>query len=161
MFINICCNKRNWTTKEIKNILKKIEFHCSVFRLAVLEFLNTPLNWNISSPAELLYNRKLRSLFPRSSTDLKPKLHHNIHSKLHSRQLKQKLYYEKTSRKLKPLVIRQKVKIRCAKKWESSTVKKIIDPRSYIIDMNTGIYLRRNRKHILIDSNNRKNTFLN
>ncbi|KPJ14706.1 Uncharacterized protein K02A2.6 [Papilio machaon] len=44
----------------IKSMLKKTYYDQSEFRLALLEYLNTPISTELASPAQLLNNRRLR-----------------------------------------------------------------------------------------------------
>jgi hypothetical protein len=50
------------TVQTIKNMLKKTRIDGTEFRLALLEYLNTPISSKLASPSELLNNRKLRSI---------------------------------------------------------------------------------------------------
>lgn len=139
----------------IKNIMKKAHEDNTDFDLAYLEYLNTPISAEIPSPAELLFSRKLRTILPRAMTCYKPRVHNDIHQKLVNRQVQQKQYFDKGSRELKPLIVGQKVKVRVGNRWESGIVESKISSRSYIIRMCSGNVWRRNRKHIIIDSDKR------
>lgn len=144
------------TIQTIKNLMKKTDYDGSEFNLAYLEYLNTPICTKIPSPAELLYSRKLRTKLPRLPKVFKPKLNMNIQSKLKARQLCQKQYFDIGSRHLELLKIGKKVKVRNNNRWEPGVVQDVVDSRSYLIKMQSGRLLRRNRKHIIIDSLNRR-----
>ncbi|CAK1597693.1 unnamed protein product [Parnassius mnemosyne] len=79
----------------IKNMMRKTAYDQAEFPLALLEYLNTPISKELASPAELLYNRKLRSIVPCSPNLLLPKINTDVINKLKRRQQKQKMYYDK------------------------------------------------------------------
>ncbi|XP_059061148.1 uncharacterized protein K02A2.6-like, partial [Achroia grisella] len=62
------------TVQTVKNIIIKTSESHTDYRIALLEYLNTPLDENLASPAELLQSRKLRSVIPVSDRLLKPKI---------------------------------------------------------------------------------------
>lgn len=143
------------TIQTIKNIMKKTAYDNSDFDLALLEYLNTPISSELASPAELLFNRKLRSIVPCMPRLLLPKIHRDISNKLKSRQVVQKKYYDRNSKNLKTLQIAQKVKVRLNNHWVPGIVEHVVSNRSYLIKLETGNIIRRNRKHIIIDSTRR------
>ncbi|CAB3254567.1 unnamed protein product [Arctia plantaginis] len=137
----------------IKQIIRKTAYDQSDFNLALLEYLNTPISKELPSPAELLYNRKLRSIVPCNPILLKPTLHNNTAQKIKSRQQIQKYYYDRGSKNLTPLCVGQKVKVRINNTWQSGIVKNRFGMRSYVVLLNNGTSLRRNRRHLIADSN--------
>lgn len=141
----------------LKNIMKKTRFDQTDLDLALLEYLSTPISDKLPSPSELLYNRKLRSILPCEPNLLKPKVkkRNEIYAQLKKRQALQKYYYDRGARNMSSLVTGQKVKLRLNNSWVSGTVDGIVGPRSYLISMPNGNRLRRNRKHLIIDSNRR------
>lgn len=139
----------------IKNIMKKTSYERSDFNMAMLEYYNTPISSEIPSPAELLYNRKLRSTVPCPPNLLQPKIHRGTSEKLRQRQQSQKTFYDQRSKYLKPLQSGQKVKVRVNNNWASCTVVKPLGMRSYLVKLLSGNTLRRNRKHLIIDSQHR------
>lgn len=151
------------TVQTVKNIMRKSSENRTDYRLALLEFLNTPMADDIPSPAELLQSRKLRSIVPMSLVHLKPKIQKSIHNKLKNRQLKQKMYYDRNARDLTCLHVGQKVKIlqmnnvgkRC---WLAGIITRVLNNRSYEVQLTTGVRLVRNRRHIIIDSPDRHDT---
>lgn len=138
----------------VKSIYKKTSYDGSDFKLALLEFLNTPISEKLPSPAELLNNRKLRSIVPCSPQLLEPKLHHpaDVSRELQLRQSIQKKYFDKGSKNLKPFIIGDKVKVRVNGKWINGMVSGLSGPRSYTLRLVTGRLIRRNRKQIILDS---------
>ncbi|CAB3251398.1 unnamed protein product [Arctia plantaginis] len=137
----------------IKQIIRKTAYDQSDFNLALLEYLNTPISKELPSPAELLYSRKLRSIVPCNPILLKPTLHNNTAQKIKSRQQIQKYYYDRGSKNLTPLCVGQKVKVRINNTWQSGIVKNRFGMRSYVVLLNNGTSLRRNRRHLIADSN--------
>lgn len=143
----------------VKNILRKTAYDQSDFNLGLLEFSNTPTSSEIPSPAELLNNRKLRSIVPCTSVLLQTKVHKSAIKNIKKRQRRYKHYYDKGTRILKPLNIGQNVKVRMLNQWVPGTVSGSAGLRSYKISMlHNGHEIRRNRKHIIIDSNRTHNS---
>lgn len=116
----------------IKYLLKICSYSGSDYRLALIEYLNTPINNNLPSPSEILLSRKLRSVLPDpkyfEDTQINP-----VRKKLQYRQNTYKTYYDLGARNLKPLDIGQKVKIRdlINKKWVPGVVEKLLRNRTY------------------------------
>ncbi|CAK1595943.1 unnamed protein product [Parnassius mnemosyne] len=138
----------------VKQMLKKTQYDKSDFRFAMLEFLNTPISESLPSPAELLNNRKLRSIVPCPPEMLQPKLFNTKQAReiLKSRQTVQKRYYDRGSKFLKPLSIGDKIKVRINGKWVDGIVIDILGERSYVLKLQSGRIIRRNRRHIIRDS---------
>lgn len=140
--------------QEIKKILRKTCLSKSDFRLALLEYLNTPISSTLASPAELLNNRRLRSIVPCSPRLLKPKIPTNVKNALNNRQQCQKAQYDKGAKDMAKLTVGQRVKVRVNKKWVNAVVKKYVGIRSYSLQLDDGGTLIRNRRHLLIDTSN-------
>lgn len=83
------------TIQTVKNIMKKTLEDRQDYRLALLEYLNTPLSQNLASPAELLQSRKFRTILPISSKLLTPMLQKNVRTALVERQTIQKHYFNR------------------------------------------------------------------
>ena len=111
----------------------------------------TPINHNLSSPAELLNNRILSSNLiakvptPRfSNTD-------HIREELKHRQDMQKMYHDRTAHDLPPLVPGQDVCIldNQTGKWKPATItSRCAESRSYILQLPDGSSKRGNRVQI-------------
>ena len=111
----------------------------------------TLINHNLPNPAELFNNCILRSnliaevLTPRfSNTD-------HICEELKHRQDMQKMYYDRTTHDLPPLVTEQDVHILDYQtgKWKPATItSRCAEPRSYILQIPDGSPKRRNRIQI-------------
>lgn len=136
----------------IKNILKKTGIEKTDFRLAMLEYHNTPIGSTLPSPSELLNNRKLRSILPCPPKLLHPKIHRYVRQELQNRQNRQKLCYDRGARDMTSLGVGQKVKVRVDGRWVSGTVQALVGIRSYLVSIETGGNLVRNRRHLIIDS---------
>ncbi|KAL0867464.1 hypothetical protein ABMA27_008251 [Loxostege sticticalis] len=148
------------TIQTVKNIMIKTSEDGTDYRLALLECLNTPLDSDLASPAELLQSRKLRGIVPVSNKLLQPKLQRNVKNNLIMRQNNQKFYYDKKFRNLSKLCIGQKVKFLdvIKKQWISGTISRILSDRSYEITYSNGRITKRNRRHIRLDSRDRHDT---
>lgn len=136
----------------VKTMLKKTTFDGSDFRLGLLEYLNTPIDNTLPSPAELLYNRKLRSILPCSLQLLKPKCHTNVIPSLKRRKEQEKKYFDIGAKDLPPLTVGQKVKAWVNNSWQNGTVSNVKGQRSYEIKLESGGTIIRNRRHIITDS---------
>lgn len=141
----------------VKNILKKTLEDRIDYRMALLEYLNTPISQNLASPAELLQSRKMRSILPTPKALLMPKVQLNTKETLKNRQLNQKQYYDRSAKSLTVLKVGQKVKIKndITNKWISGIITEILKYRSYKIRLNCGRIMVRNRRHIIPDSSDR------
>ncbi|CAB3247512.1 unnamed protein product [Arctia plantaginis] len=132
--------------------MKKSMHSKSDYRLALLEYLNTPISENLPSPAEILQSRKLRSILPvvrclHPSSGL-------IKRELIRRQRIYKQYYDRNAKKLATLSVGQPVKIKDQNnnKWISGTITKQLRERSYEIKLSSGNIIVRNRRHMIADS---------
>ena len=139
------------TVQTVKNILKKSTADNTDPLLGFLEYRNSPVD-NIASPAELLMGRKLSSLLPSLDKSLQPKPQNSqkVKKALHMKQIKQKQYYDRGTKTLKPLDRGERVRVLHQNKWEPGLVKdKLTSPRSYLVSMPNGSVYQRNRSHIL------------
>ncbi|KPJ13895.1 Retrotransposable element Tf2 155 kDa protein type 1 [Papilio machaon] len=140
------------TIQTIKNIMKKTRLDKTDFRLALLHYINTPISTTLPSPSELLFSRKLRTTIPYQPRLLRPVIYRNVRNNLVDRQLKQKYYYDKRAKDMCDLVVGQKVKVRFNKQWVSGVVQAILSKRSYLIKLNNGTTLIRNRRHLNLNT---------
>ena len=85
----------------VKSILRKAQESKKDVYLALLEYRNTPIDANIASPAELLFQRKLRTRLPCKQSLLKPPLQGDTHEKLHVRQERVKRYHDAHAKQFK------------------------------------------------------------
>ena len=119
-------------------------------KLALLSLRSTPIDNQLPSPGELLYQRKLKSDLPVRVRNTDPNSD-VIASRLKSRQDIQKAYHDTRARDLPPLITGQHVRIQdhATKRWNPGVVtSKTSEPRSYNVLTPNGNILRRNRSHI-------------
>lgn len=133
----------------MKSFMKKAEESGEDVYASLLAYRETPLSGLLYSPAEMLFNRQLRSKLPKSNVTLCPR---PLHAKddLQIRQAKQKSYYDRGSKELDPLHQGQSVLVRTDKDrtWEPAVVvKNDTNPRSYILSNGQSL-IRRNRVHL-------------
>ncbi|KAG8174308.1 hypothetical protein JTE90_010934 [Oedothorax gibbosus] len=138
----------------LKGILFKVHQSQGDPNLALIEYNNTPKQ-NLPSPAEMLMGRVLRSLTPVKNILLKPKFPTTkTLQMLKQQQREQKGKYDKKSSSLKPLNVNQKVYVQMAhRNWSPAIViEEHQTPRSYIVQLENGSEIRRNRVHIRPDN---------
>ena len=138
------------TIQTVKNTLKKAKASGKDPHMAMLCLRATPLDHNIPSPGEMLYNRKLRANLPvrvRNTVQLRD----TIQEQLRRRQELQKLYHDQHAHDLPPLSVGQQVRIQdqSTHRWSLATVRESCEePRSYVVSTPNGNLLRCNRRHI-------------
>lgn len=119
--------------------------------MALLCIRTTPIDSQIPSPAELLYNRKIRSTLPTQIHNNNPHKD-EISARLQTRQSTQKDYYDKATRLQPPLIPGQRVYVQNQtghKRWAPAKVERVRDePRSYEVTTQQGKTLRRNRRQL-------------
>ena len=122
--------------------------------LALLELRNTPVQGINVSPAQLLFQKRTRSILLQRPATLKPNQTAPI-ERMEKRVRQQKEHYDKSAhRPYEDLVSGQKVvydhfsSTRKRPYWRKGTIdKKVVTPRSFYIDTRNR-KIRRNRKHI-------------
>ena len=130
----------------VKRVLKKAKKARLDPELALLCVRATPIDSNIGSPAELLYNRPIKANLPVKSTGDERVYEHFVEC-----QNKQKFYYDRCAKDLPDLYVGQNVGIQDPKthKWSTGRVtEKRSEPRSYNVQTSKGSILRRNRKFL-------------
>ena len=133
----------------VKQALKKAKSSCMDPDLALLCLRTTPIDSVIPSPAEMLFTRKIKGNLPVRIRNVLPN-HNDIYNRLKDRQDIQKSYYDRNTRDLPPLIKGQPVHIQNSRgTWDPAIVQQqCIEPRSYVVSTESGMELRRNRKHI-------------
>ena len=119
-------------------------------KLALLSLWSTPIDNQLPSPGELLYQQKLKSDLPVRARNTDPNSD-VIASRLKSRQDTQKAYHDTCARNLPPLITGQHVRIQdhTSKRWNPGVVtSKTSESRSYNVLTPNGNILRRNSSHI-------------
>ena len=136
----------------VENILKKCDEGGDHF-LGLLSYRATPIDHHLKSPAELLPNRKFKTLLPMSNRASLIADSGLVKEQLRKRQEYYGHYYSQNAGPtLKPLHPGQPVRILDpqTKTWEPETVLRAAkEPRSYIVKNNTteDVY-RRTRSHL-------------
>ena len=125
----------------VKRLLKKAKENDEDPYLALLIYRASPLSGSDRSPGEISMNRKLRTKLPSA-------VEHVTMHKLPD--IKQKRYYDHGSNQLKPLKTTDTVRVRGDGVWsEKAQVLARVAPNSYLVELETGRRLRRNRRHLL------------
>ena len=132
----------------VKNTLDKAKKSGQDPHMSMLCLRSTPLDSQLPSPVELLYQRKLQANLPIRAGNQIPD-RDNITQRLTERQQLMKHYYDKKAHDLSPLATGQPVHIQdqATKKWFPGTVN-CTKPRSYEVKTHSGSILRRNRRHL-------------
>ncbi|GFU48800.1 integrase catalytic domain-containing protein [Nephila pilipes] len=135
----------------VKGIMRKAKEDKRDYLVGLMEYRNTPISSLDLSPAQMMFNRILKTKLPISNKLLNAELFNNIREKLIERQNIQKLYYDKTAHPLPELKQGENVRILNFKNktWESAKIvsKHKLHPRSYFVKNQSGKILRCNRKH--------------
>ncbi|GBM99013.1 hypothetical protein AVEN_131009-1, partial [Araneus ventricosus] len=135
-----------------KGIMRKANEDRKDYFVGLMEYRNTPISGLNLSPAQIMFNRRLKTKLPISNKLLNAELFNNIREKLIMRQNIQKFYYNKTAHPLSELKQKENVRILNFKNktWEPAVIvsKHKLHPRSYHVKDQFGKILRRNRKHI-------------
>ena len=103
------------------------------YHLAMLCMRATPLSHQLQSPAELLYNKKIKSNLP-TKIENKHSSRDEIYQQLKDNQDTQKWYHDRGARKLASLIPGQQVLVQNDKTmlWEKGVIEKIREEtRSY------------------------------
>ena len=147
--------KAESAVKAAKRILKETLKTGEDPYLAILNLRNTPQQGIDLSPAQRLMGRRTKNLLPTNANLLRPEhATPEIAEKLKFQQTKQQFYYNKTAKPLRPLqegdIVRAKPYQLNMSSWEKATVTKRLDQRSYEIDTDNGVTLRRNRAQLRV-----------
>ena len=124
--------------------------------IALMCYRSTPCSTTGASPAELLMGRKIRTTLPTLERNLQPSWPdgQRIRQKDEAEKKKQAFYYNRRhgARPLPPLQPGGNVltKLDHQKSWTAPAVvtAESVTPRSYIIQTQQGVRLRRNRRHL-------------
>lgn len=125
-----------------KNILNK----SNDLNVALMEYRNTPITGLKRSPAELLYNRKLKTKLP-TVEEVDPRMK-DFKDRLQNKNKLAKHYYDRHAKKRADFKKGDHIVYRKNKQWQPALIiDKHKSPRSYLIDTGNNI-LRRNSSHI-------------
>lgn len=136
----------------VKKIFMKSKEERKDYLMGLMDYRNTPISGILLSPAQMMFNRRLKTKLPVSSKVLNAKLFDNVIEKLQCRQERQKLNYDKNARPLPLIKKGEDVLIRNfnTKTWDRARVlNKNKNPRSYKIQVNDGRTFTRNRRHLV------------
>ena len=134
----------------VKNTLDKAVKSGRDPHMSMLCLRSTPIDSQLPSPAELLYQRKLQANLPIRVENQIPD-RDRIAQHLMERQQSMKYYYDRNAHDISPLTTGQPVRIQdqATKKWLPGTVICTRpEPRSYEVQTQSGSILRRNRRHL-------------
>lgn len=132
----------------IKNLFKKAIHEKKDPYLVLLEFRNTPISNTIASPAENLFNRKIRGIVPINQKSFYPKVNQNLREKLIEKQNKDKYFYNRNKKDLRPIETGEGVLFRIGRFWKKGIIKGKTNDRTYKIENENGRIFIRNRFHI-------------
>ncbi|XP_030745261.1 uncharacterized protein K02A2.6-like [Sitophilus oryzae] len=130
-----------------KNMLRK----CTDISNALLEYRMTPISASEKSPAELLFNRKLQTKLPIKTELLIPsKINYEKEKeKLEQKRQEYKSYYDRSVRERKEFEEGENVVVKEGRIWEpGKIIRKLEEPRSYIVQKENGNEIRRNSSHL-------------
>ncbi|CAB4009628.1 Transposon Ty3-G Gag-Pol poly [Paramuricea clavata] len=139
------------TVQTIKDLLVKSKKDQRDPYLSLLEYRNTPID-DVGSPAQLLMNRRLRSRFPQTISQLNPRIPDRVEvkTKLNLKQQKQKFYYDRQSKSITKLHERDRIRVRMKGSRKPGVVTREEEtPRSYRVQIDDGGEYRRNRRMLL------------
>ena len=137
--------------QSVKSLLKKAKRDKRDPYLAMLEIRNTPVDVNLGTPTQLLMGRRTKGLLPTTSTLLRP-TRNSVKTHLQERQKKQKYYYDRQSKPLVDLKPGESVRIHDSSSTkplkQAVVVRKLQEPRSYVVSSD-GVEYRRNRRDLI------------
>ena len=141
--------------KAAKRMMKKCRRSHSDQYKALLEIRNTPTQGLGSSPAQRLHGRRTRTNLPTTKNLLEPSgasIRHHEKQRMKELQKKQSDNYNKSAKDLPGLHEGDIVRVKPYKVgdsvWQKAVVKRRLDDRSYHIEREDGIQLRRNRRDL-------------
>jgi hypothetical protein len=140
----------NGLAEKAVGICKKMLSKTQDFRVALMEYRNTPISFLGASPNEILFSRRTRTKLPIHSNLLKPKLTESVKELIRARSKKVSDYYNRSAKRQ---VVDYKggdnIVFQKNNKWESGkVVQPHHAPRSFIIRDSTNRLKRRNAFHL-------------
>lgn len=134
------------SVKIVKGLMKKSEDRDD-FQKSLLIYRSAPLE-NGLSPAQMLMGRRIRSNLPVSEDLLTPKGASKVRKEKERHKVKQKQLHDRTAKRLPTLKHGDRVRLRDINTgtWrQQGHVEEELSPRSYRIQTECGLSLRRNR----------------
>ena len=142
-----------------KNLLDKAKADEKDPYISLLDYRNTPIN-DVSSPAQLLMNRRLKGKLPATQKQLIPKVT-NIREKMKINKMKQKNYYDRHAKDQPQFRKGQTVRYLANSRWKPAVITNQHDqPRSYTFQTPYGNKYRRNANHLTRTNENFENISL-
>lgn len=131
-------------------MLKRCHADKSDIQLALLNYRNTPRSATLQSPNQRLMGRQTRTVLPVPTTLLSQTTSTDVQKSLAKARNIYKHYADKSSRPQKPFEAGDKVRIqRSHRDWVSGNIiRKLNEPRSYLVKTDDGKVGRRNSIHI-------------
>jgi len=136
--------------KQAKKLMQKAhEDHTDPF-LALLALRNTPLERVKLSPAQIMFNRRTRTLLPVTNKLLISANDQQAHKALVASKQRQAVYYNRGAHERRPFKAGDTVRTRwsSANNWEKAKVIKPLPHRSYLLRMPDGSTRRRTSRHV-------------
>ena len=144
--------------KQMKSMIRKVTASKEDIYLALQIYRSTPLEHG-KSPAELLFNRRIRSNLPIAKVLLGTLTKSSNSTKKMKNELKrrQKANYDKKTAFLAPLKVGDPVRVQNMDKpttnkplWsQKGVILEVLPNRSYKVKTTTGEVYRRNRRHLM------------
>ena len=134
--------------KIAQNIMERARLAGTDPNLSLLDYRNTPSEGIGSSPAQLLFGRRTRTLLPTSSRLLIHEAVPGVPHRLKERKAKQTYYYNRGTRELNRLKPGDVVRVRLgpnSPEWTKATIEREVDIMSYNLRTEDGRSYRRNR----------------
>ncbi|KAG1667797.1 hypothetical protein GQR58_018255 [Nymphon striatum] len=142
--------KAEITVKIVKNVLKKAIHSGNDFRLAILNWRNTP-DEHGNSPVQKLFSRRTRTVVPTSPLLLDPVIIRKVTNELIKDRQAAKAKFDRSAKELPGLVTGEMVRLQPDRKnltWRKARVTDEVAPRSYLVETEEGDKYRRNRKFL-------------
>ena len=125
----------------VKRLLKKAKEAETDPYLALLNYRAAPVAGD-KSPGEICMHRHLRTKLP--------SVHGHVNSQNKETNNNQKKYYDRGTKVLAPVNAKDTVRLQRKGVWqEKAQVQQQVAPNSYLVQTESGSYLRRNRRHLL------------
>jgi len=132
-----------------KKLLIKSKQENIDMEIALLEYRNMSIPGLNVSPAQIMFNRDVKTKIPIHTKLLQPNIPQNIHKKLIHKQKQVKNYHDIHAKEREQFREGENVLVKTGKTWEPAKIlSKHKTPRSYIIINNNGNIIRRNSRHL-------------
>lgn len=142
--------KAESAVKTAKCLMRKAKMAGEDPYLAMLDHRNTPTQGLNVSPAQRLLSRRTRTLLPTKTSLLQPEIKDTTQALIDNQQ-RQSAYFNRSARDLHTLNPGDGVRIQPVEPhaaWRRATVVRPVDHRSYLVRLDNGRVLRRNRRHL-------------